>query len=239
MLISLVLLVIPPLAPQNGLWWDFLMALGYLATGLLFLLPLVTTRFWYLVGGNAAETRSIIQAHRIVTYLAMVFLSIHIGGLLILDSLIIEYLKPSAPWGMVAALLATIAFCVAIAQSEFRIKLNMRYGSWRHWHMVLSAVAVVGTFYHIFEAKYFVQSMSEIFTLAVVSVAVGGIIFVGKRRYQPASAAPTTARPTGAVILRFTLYASLAASLLVFIFSIPDAGNRAERQALHCLIENC
>jgi len=234
-----VFLVVPPVAPGNALWWDFLMALGYVATGLLFLLPLLTTRFWFLVRGDASEANSMLLAHRMVTYLACLFLIVHVVGLLILDTLVIEYLKASAPWGMVAALLATSVICVSIVQSEFRIKLKMGYKSWRVWHMILSAVAVIGTFYHIFEARYFVQSASEIFALSVLSATVGIVIFISKREYRPSMAPPSGRFTTGKTLLRFTILASVVATLFAFVFSIPIEGNRTERQTLHCLLENC
>ena len=237
MIIIPMLLVVPPHVPQNALWWDYFMALGYLATGLLLLLPLITTRFWFLLGGDAVESREILSAHRIVTYVMLLLLMLHIGGLLIIDPLVVEYLKPSAPWGMLAALLATVAIALSIVQSEFRIKLNMRHNRWRYWHSILTVVAVAGTFYHLLEAKYFVRSVSEFFTLAVLCAAAGGLIFLVKRNYQPGVRVANSG--AGQMLLRVTLLMTVLTSIVVFVFAIPADGNRSERQALQCLLEDC
>lgn len=212
------------------------MGLGYLATGLLLVLPFVTTRFWFLAGGNATGVPAVLAAHRFVTYLGGFMLVVHVVGLILIDSMVVEYLKPSAPWGMVAALLATAAFFLLIMQSEFRIKLNMRYNRWRSWHVWLSVLLVFGTSFHIYEAKYFTQSISETIVLGALTIASGVSVFVYKRKYQPLR---NDAQSNTTNCIRLVVYAALICSVVLFILSIPSQGNRTERQALQCLIDVC
>lgn len=232
-----LLLIVPPAVPQNALWWDYFMALGYIATALLLLLPFITTRFWFALGGEAAESRAILTAHRVVTYVVVLFLGVHIGGLLILDPLVLEYLKPSAPWGMLAALFASVAIVLLIVQSEFRLTFNMRYNRWRYWHGFLTVIAVAGTFYHILEAKYFTRAVSEFFVLGVLSFSSAGFIFLVRKSYLPNAQMKNSG--SGQRLLRMTLLLVMLSSILVFVFAIPAEGNRSERQALQCLRENC
>ena len=233
-------MVVPPHLPQNGLAWDFVMALGYVATALLLVVPLVSTRTWFLLGGDAAETRPVLDLHRLASYLALVYLIAHIVGVIVVDTTVIEYLKPSAPWSMLAALCASILILVSIIQSEFRLAMNMRYRRWRVWHCVLSALIIAGMFYHIFEASYFTHSMYEKLVLATLSMLTGVIIFTQAKRYKPHGSRSEQLRFDIKIsAARAIIYATLLATILLFVYTLPNSGNRAEKQILQCLIGDC
>lgn len=212
------------------------MAVGYVSGGFLLLLPFMSTRFWFSLGGHALRTRGLLAAHRVVTYLSLLFLVVHIGGALLVDETVIEYLKPSAPWGMIAAILATIIMLTLIIQSEFRLALNMRYKRWYRWHGFLSSALIVGMFYHIYEARYFLSLPSEAIALGALCFASAVLIFFIESRYQPDDAKIASVPFS---LTRLAVYSAAVATVAIFIYAIPAAGNRAERQALQCLISSC
>ena len=238
--ITLALVATPPRLPQNGLAWDFIMALGYVATALFLVIPLVSTRVWFALGGEAEEVRPVLGFHRALSYLALVYLLAHVAGAIVIDSTVIEYLKPSAPWGMIAALVSSVMVIVVMLQSEYRVGIRMPYRRWYVWHCVLSVIIILGMFYHIVEAGYFTYSVIEKVVLALLAVLASLLIFRQPKRYRPTDSRQSLDFERARMpAWRAAAYASLVAMILLFVDSIPGNGNRAEKQHLQCLIEDC
>ena len=217
------------------------MSLGYIAVAIFISVPLLSTRVWFAVGGQASQVRDVLGFHRWLSYLALAYLLVHIIGAIAIDQTIIEYLKPSAPWGMLAALGASVLAVVLVFQSEYRLSLRMPYQRWYRWHCVLSSLVILGMFYHILEANYFTYAAVEKFVLALLSLLAGVMIFAQPKRYRP-GADEEKKLDAGQPIMpawRACLYGSIVAMVLLFIDSIPMSGNRAEKQDLQCLLDEC
>ena len=239
-LIILLLIVVPPRLPANGLAWDFVMSLGYVSAALFLVIPLMSTRVWFSVGGSAEEVRPVLAFHRTLSYLALAYLLAHVIGTIIIDPIVIEYLKPSAPWGMLAALIASILILLVLIQSDYRIALKLPYMRWYAWHAGASIVVVLGIFYHILEAGYFTFSVVERIVLAVLSILASLMLFFQAKRYRPCDEVSHINFQDGELpAWRLVAYASLVATILLFIDSMPDSGGRAELQSLQCLIGEC
>ena len=238
--VTLALVATPPRLPQNGLAWDFIMALGYVATALFLVIPLVSSRVWFAAGGAVEEVSPVLGFHRALSYLALCYLLAHIIGAIVVDSTVIEYLKPSAPWGMIAALVSSVLVVVVMLQSEYRVGFRMPYQRWYVWHCVLSIMIILGMFYHIVEAGYFTYSVIEKLVLALLAVIASLLIFRQPKRYRPVGAHMSVDfERAGMPAWRAAAYASFVAMIVLFIDSIPDSGNRTEKQQLQCLIDDC
>ncbi|MGR8950287.1 MAG: ferric reductase-like transmembrane domain-containing protein, partial [Gammaproteobacteria bacterium] len=210
-----------------------------ISTALLLLVPLISTRLWFSFGGVARDVREILAIHRVISYLALFYLIIHIGGSLVVDLTVVEYLKPSAPWGMVAALVASVLLLATIIQSELRIKFNLGYKAWRIYHAVMSFLIFAGVFYHIVEASYFTYSSSAKLVLGVLSLISGLFIFSYSRDYKPMAFGDTSLTLREIPAWRVVSYATMFATVVLFLYVIPRSGNRDELQVLQCLIGVC
>jgi len=244
--IPLGCLFIYPVAPQNGWWWDILMGTGMLAAGLMIALPLLSPRVWVYLGGNARALRLVLYVHRDVSYVVVLFMSIHIVGLLLIDPTLTEYLKLSAPWSMLAANLAVIMLLVLVASSLFRIELDLRYRSWRNWHVGLSSVIMALMAFHVVDSGYYVNSpiKKAIFIIlaagpSLASLGAGGWHLLARAAAH--SEALPTASSRGLRIATGRASSARLVGLLailwlvsIIVFAIPESGSRAERQAHPC-----
>ncbi|MFT4564295.1 MAG: hypothetical protein ACI9BW_004058 [Gammaproteobacteria bacterium] len=248
--IPLVLLFVYPVAPQNGWWWDILMAVGALSGGLIFSAGLVAPRIWVHYGGTARALRIVLFLHRDLSYVAVALLVIHVVGLLLVDWTLVEYLKLSAPLSMLAGLAAAILVAVIVLSSVYRIELRTRYRGWRNWHIGFSIVAVVLMTWHILDAGYFVNSPIKKIVLVVLSAGPSLVILGAWRWHEITRSADYSATnkdgvwplqlPTDRRFSRriVTLVVILLLSC-VLIFAVPKPDSRAERQAPTCLAFEC
>ncbi|MEM7469115.1 MAG: ferric reductase-like transmembrane domain-containing protein [Pseudomonadota bacterium] len=234
-----LLLVLPPAMPSNSFAWDLVMALGYLSAALLIVIPLVSTRLWFGLGGDAGGTRKVLSIHRLLTYYALLYLVLHVVGALIVDSTVIEYLKPSAPWGMLAALLATLLLLVLVVQSEYRIALNLSYKNWRWLHRLMSVLIILGTGIHILEANYFARGTAERIGLLALCFGSAVLIFFESRQYAPSRVSGAKRVPLPIPAGRIIFYVLILITLLLFSFVLPESGNRHELQQMQCLLNEC
>jgi hypothetical protein len=248
--LPLVLLFVTPVAPQNGLLWDLLMGAGMLAAGLIVSVPIVAPRVWTSLAGDPHHLREILFFHRDMSYLAIVLVLIHTVGILLADWTVIEYFKLSAPWSMLAALLAGVLLIGIVVSSIYRLRLNIRYNSWRAWHIGLSTLTVALVGFHILDAGYFVNSpiKKAIFvaiaagpTLAAFGNRVRGVNAHARR--QISTEQPIAAFSGHGAARRFSLRVVTLLVIFwmssIFIFAVPKPESRAESQALNCIAVQC
>lgn len=248
--IPLALLFVAPIAPQNGLAWDLLMGVGMLGAGLFIAVPIVSPRAWISVGGNPGFLREILFFHRDISYLAIALVFIHTIGIVIADWTVIEYLKLSAPWSMLAAIIALLLMLGIVGSSVYRIKLNIRYKSWRIWHVGLSTVTIALMTFHILDVGYFVNSPLK---KAIFVVLAGGPALVtfgirsrGRSRssqtdgHRHDAMQPASGR-RGARQFSFRVVTLLVILWMssIFIFAVPKPESRAEQQSIDCRSISC
>ncbi len=235
---------VPPVAPQNGWWWDMAMAAGLLACGLLFALPVIAPRSWIEFGGDPRALSVVLTLHRDVSYGVLAFSVVHAIGLVVIDPTVVEYLKLSARWPLLAALAATLLLCVLIVSSLFRLALALRYRTWRRWHIALSAVTMGLVLWHVLDAGYYIDT--PLLRITFVALAVGpSLLGLVEGRWHAARAVPD-ARPRGllaaprqrAFHLRLLVLLTALWIAAIAIFAIPAPDSRAEREA-QCRKMNC
>ncbi|MDA0824147.1 MAG: hypothetical protein O3C28_17255 [Proteobacteria bacterium] len=248
--IPLVLLFVYPVAPQNGWWWDLLMAVGALAGGLILSAGLVAPRVWVHYGGTARPLRSVLFLHRDLSYVAVLLLMAHIFGLLWVDWTLLEYLKLSAPTSMIAGLAAAVLVLVVVFSSIYRIELGTRYRNWRNWHVGFSISTVVLMTWHILDAGYFFNSPIKKFVLVVLTAGPSLITLGAWQWHEIARAAECRVANTNALwpllmpadrksSLRIVILVVVFLLSCVLIFAVPKPESRAEMQAYPCVAKLC
>ncbi len=244
--IPLVLLYVYPVAPQNGWWWDFFMGVGMVATGMMIAVPLIAPRVWVFYGGKARALKFLLQLHRDVTYVVLMLVLVHIIGLVIIDQTIIEYLKLSAPWSMLAAIISTVLLLILTVTSLYRTVLNLQYRAWRVWHVGMSVVAVAFMAFHVVDAGFYVNSPIKkaafIALVAGPSLASFGISawyrFARKTAYRTRRTAISL--PLARVFsTRLVLLLTIFWLVCLIPYAIPEPGSRADEQANDCLGSLC
>lgn len=196
--------------PRVDGWWDFCMALGLAATGLLALMPVLSARWWAPQYRAAEVARLVQQLHRWLSYLLLALLVAHVLGLVLLEPRTVDYLLPTAPAYMLAGLGALLLVLVLVLTSRFRARLGWASAGWRRWHAAMAATAIGLSAWHLWGSGYF-------FAASGTLVAGGWLLFVPialalRWRHRP-PATSATGRPF-APPGRRALFATLAALLL-------------------------
>jgi hypothetical protein len=244
--IPLALLYVHPVASQNGWWWDFLMGAGMLAAGMMIAVPLIAPRVWVFYGGNARALRLLLHLHRDVTYVVLTLVLVHIVGLVIIDEAIVEYLKLSAPWSMLAAITSSVLLLVLTVTSLYRTELSLRYRTWRVWHVGMSVAAVALMAVHVVDAGFYVNSpiKKAVFIALVAGPSLASFGISAWYRL-----ARRTAYGTHKTALSLPLARAFSARLVVLLtilwlfclipYAIPEPGSRADEQANECVESIC
>jgi len=169
-------------APPVGPAWDGLMAAGTVALGALVLLPVLSARSWAPLSPVPGFSRFVHGVHRQLSHAAAVLLLVHAGGLLLLEPLLLEYLKPSAPWPMLSGVGAALLLAALVFSALGRDRLGVGYRTWRRWHAGLSAAAVLLTVAHVACTGHYFSGADKLGALILVAAVPTVAGFVHARR---------------------------------------------------------
>lgn len=226
------------------------MVAGLLGAALIAALPLVSPRIWHRFGGDPTKLRSVLFWHADLSYVAVTLVLVHTLGIVVLDQTSIEYLKLSAPWSMLAATVATVLLLALLVSSWYRIRLGIRYRSWRRWHVGLSLAATGLMAFHVVDAGYFVNSPIKMIVFAalmagpIAMALVGGALARGHARAPDGATTMTLpdAFEVPATRAGSRRFIALICGLLfaaVISVAIPQAGSRPANEARACLADEC
>jgi len=173
-----LLLVILPLAvlllgkvpPGTVFGWDFAVALGFSALAIMFTMFLLTARFKWTTRAFGIDI--IYYFHRWIALVAFVLLLAHPLILISEEPLLLEYLKPDAPWHMLAGNVALAAVILLVITSVWRKALHLHYDAWRFLHAVFAVLAVGLAMIHIVGVNYYVGAPWKRELWLVLSVSV-------------------------------------------------------------------
>jgi hypothetical protein len=196
--------------PRVDAWWDFCMALGVAATGLLALLPALSARWWAPQYRAADVARLVQHLHRRLSYLLLALLVAHVLGLVLLEPRVLDYLLPTAPGYMLAGLVGVLLVLALVLTARYRARLRWGNPGWRRWHAAMAVCATGCAAWHLWGAGYY-------FAAPGVLAAGAWLLFVPLAlalcwRLRP-PATSTTGRPFAAPGRR-ALFATIAALLL-------------------------
>jgi predicted ferric reductase len=150
----LLVLLIGPVPPGAGFWWDFSMALGFAGMAMMGVQFALTARFSRASAPFGIDI--IYYFHRYVALIALGLLLAHFVILRIEYAEALGALDPRrAPWYMTAGRVALALFAVVIITSLWRKPLRIEYDRWRLWHALLATVAFLAAVGHIAGVGYY------------------------------------------------------------------------------------
>ncbi|WP_250443923.1 ferric reductase-like transmembrane domain-containing protein [Actinotalea sp. C106] len=206
----------PP--PGRDLWTEISVGLGFVGLSMLGLQFAVVSRFSAINAPFGLD--AVLQFHREISYVAMVFVLAHPGIIFVTQPEMIEVLNlVEADWQARFGVLSVLALLVLVATSVWRRRLRLRYEVWRVLHGSLAAVVVVAALVHIEQVGYYVDGfwkrslwivMSAAFVALLVNVYLVQPWRERRRPWEVASVTPARGsswtvelRPVGHEGLRF------------------------------------
>jgi len=157
--------------PTVTLFWDMANVMGYIATGIFLLL------FIYVSRPHSFPPFSryfFTHFHRDMGIAALLLVAAHILILLIAEPLLLEHLKLTAPWYMLAGLAGTILMLLLIITSlmRYRKKIwrdNEQFRKVHKWLSVLTASLIAA---HLIGSNYYMRGLPKQLLLATITFVV-------------------------------------------------------------------
>lgn len=154
--LPLFMLLLGEVPPGTAFGWDFAVALGFSALAIMFTMFLLTARFRWTTRAFGIDI--IYYFHRWIALVGFVLLLAHPIILLAMEPLLLEYLKPDAPWHMLAGSVALLAMILLVFTSVWRKQLHLHYDAWRFLHAVFAVLAVGLAMVHVAGVDYYVEA---------------------------------------------------------------------------------
>lgn len=144
--------LLPDRYPAAGFLWDLLDGLGFAALAILVFLG-------WESGHRASAPR--LRLHSNLAVAGSLLVVAHAIGFLIADPVLLEYVKPTAPLGMLAGLLAALGMLAATVTSYpgLRRRCYGTYKRFRWWHRTAGIVLLSLGLWHVAGASYSVGSV--------------------------------------------------------------------------------
>ena len=150
-------LLIGPVPPGSGFWWDLSMALGFSGIALLGLQFLLTARFRRVSAPFGIDI--IYYFHRFLAVIGFILITSHLLIILIENPAALGTINPiKAPWHMTAGQVGLALFAVILATSLWRKQLRIEYDRWRVWHGLFATTAFVLAMMHIEGVGYYIDA---------------------------------------------------------------------------------
>jgi predicted ferric reductase len=154
--------------PGNGIGWDFAIALGIGALGLMGAMLLLTARFRRATAPFGVDV--IFYFHRLIGIAILGIALLHALILLGLEPPLWLYLMPDGPGSMHAGLGALAALGLLVGSSVARKALHLHYDMWRKVHAVLAVTVLTLSVVHVAGINYFFSVPAMRFLLVLLAV---------------------------------------------------------------------
>jgi len=138
--------------PGNGFRWDFAIALGIGALGLMATMPLLTGRFRRAVAPFGIDI--IFYFHRLIGLVIVGAVLLHALLLLDLEPLLWHDLKPGGNSALQVGTGALIALILLVGSSIARKIFHLPYDIWRKLHVLLAITALALSVTHVACVNY-------------------------------------------------------------------------------------
>jgi predicted ferric reductase len=153
----LLVLLLGPLPPGAGFWWDLSLALGFAATAMMGVQFVLTARFRRATAPYGIDI--IYYFHRYLAVVGFVLVLLHPLLLFIVNPPLLHLLNPfEAPSHMTAGVGSVLALIVLLVSSLWRKRLGIHYDAWRMWHAILAVVALTLALLHIEGVGYYIAA---------------------------------------------------------------------------------
>ncbi|MBI4194319.1 MAG: ferric reductase-like transmembrane domain-containing protein [Betaproteobacteria bacterium] len=150
----LFLLLVGPMPPGVGLWWDLSMALGFAGLAIMGVQFALTARFRHASAPFGIDI--IYYFHRLAAIIGIGLLLFHYAILRITYPDTLGALDPlQAPRHMMAGRVALVLFGILIVTSLWRKLLRIDYEHWRVAHALLATAGLILAVVHIEGVGYY------------------------------------------------------------------------------------
>jgi hypothetical protein len=135
-----------------------------------------------------------LKLHTLIGWLSLAAVLIHIGGLVLADRVVVEYLKPSAPLYQLAGIAAAalLLLVVASGMGPVRRRLWTSHRSFQATHVISGCVLIAMIGMHVIATDRYIGGRGR--RTLIVAASIGGILMLLRPR-RPASAALAAAAP--------------------------------------------
>ncbi len=150
----LFVLLLGPVPPPGGFWWDFSMALGFAAAAMMGVQFLLTARFRRATMPFGIDI--VYHFHRYLAVCALVIAVAHVLIIRVDNPAALGAAHPmEASAHMTAGRAALLLFALVIATSLLRRRLRIEYEWWRWTHTAAATAAFVLALWHVLGTGYY------------------------------------------------------------------------------------
>ena len=180
--LSPVLLIATAATAAGGFYWDFAVASGFSAIGLLLLMFVLSARFRHLAAPFGIDL--VYYFHRQLAMGLVCLVLLHALVLLLTEPATRAYISVSAPAYMLAGGLAFLCLALLLLLSLLRRRLGFCYELWRRTHLLLAVLAVTSGAAHVAGAHHYMEQPS-IRGVALAALIVWVLLVLRTRLFRP------------------------------------------------------
>ena len=123
-----------------------------------------------------------LRLHTLIGWLVLLAVGIHVGGLILSDRLVVEYLKPSAPLYQLAGVAATIVLLVVVLGGlpGVRRRLWNSHRGFQATHVILGCVLIALLAVHVIVTARYVGGRGR--RVVILAAMIGGLLMLVRAR---------------------------------------------------------
>ena len=184
-----LLLVLPAFAGFAGIGWEASQVAGYVAALTCIMLAGAPLR----PRTSMPPTLVSLRLHTLLGWITLIAVALHMGGLVLADRTVIEYLKPTAPIYQLAGIAATalLLFLVLTGLAAPRRRLWRSHRGFQATHVVCAYLLTCLIVLHLAVTSRYLGGWGR---RTLFAAAALGAIFMLLRARRPAAAAPRVRR---------------------------------------------
>jgi predicted ferric reductase len=158
--LPLVVLLVVPMPPGLGFWWDLSMGLGFAGLTVMGAQFGLTARFKRASAPFGIDI--LYYFHRWVAIGGLLLVLAHFAVLrLTAPEALLPVIPPAAPWHMTAGRAALLLMIALVVTSVWRKQLRLEYDRWRIWHAVMAVGAVLFAVWHVAGSAYYTGTLTK------------------------------------------------------------------------------
>ncbi len=152
-----------------------------------------------------------LRLHTAIGYAALILAALHIGGLVLSDHTVIEYLKPTAPLYQFAGIGATLLLTLLalLSHGRFRRRLWKSHRGFQASHVILACVLSALVAVHVVVTARYLGGAGR--RALYVATTIGALALLLRARRPPQSTRQATSRP----ILVFGRHSALIVGVVI------------------------
>ena len=126
-----------------------------------------------------------LKLHSLIGWFALATVAIHVGGLVLADRIVIEYLKPSAPLYQLAGIAAALLLLIVVVSSVAPVRQRFwkSHRTFQATHVILGCVLLALVAVHVVATNRYVGGRGR--RVLMLAAAIGALLMLLRPRRQP------------------------------------------------------